>query len=120
MPPDTDPHPGTELFDRVQDEIGSKGNWTDDNGLDIMFKAAYKDEFEMALRKALYAEVNSWHVAGRAASDCTLPWGKVFPVEPMSRSSEAAIFATHEPAATAAGTGQPVPWQETQSGGSHG
>jgi hypothetical protein len=59
MPPDTDPHPGTELFDRVQDEIGSKGNWTDDNGLDIMFKAAYKDEFEMALRKALYAEVNS-------------------------------------------------------------
>lgn len=74
----------------------------------------------MALQKALYAEVNSRQVAGRAAIDCTLPWGKVFPVGPSSRSSEAAIFATLEPAATEAGRGQVVRWQVTQSGGSHG
>jgi hypothetical protein len=122
MTPDADPHPEIHLFDRVQDEIGSRRNWTDDNGPDIMLKAADKDEFEMALHKALYAEVNSWQVSGGAARnvDCALPWERVFPVERSGRSPEAAISATYEPLATEAGTGQVVHWQVTQLGGWHG
>jgi hypothetical protein len=87
-----------------------------------MFKAAYKDEFEMALQKALYAEVSTWQVAARAAGelDCTLPWEKLLSGEPSSTRSEAVIFATYEPAASEAGTNQVVHWQVTQSGGSHG
>jgi hypothetical protein len=87
-----------------------------------MFKAAYKDEFEMALQKALYAEVSTWPVAARATGDldCTLPWEKLLSREPSSTSSEAIIFTTYEPAASEAGTNQVVHWQVTQSGGSHG
>jgi len=87
-----------------------------------MFKAAYKDEFEMALQKALYAEVSTWPVAARATGDldCTLPWEKLLSREPSSTSSEAIIFTTYEPAASEAGTNQVVHWQVTQLGGWHG
>ena len=58
------PLPGTAFFERVQEQIGSKRNWTDSDDLCLMFKAAYKDEFYLALRNALHAEVDSWHGNG--------------------------------------------------------
>ena len=60
------PLPGTAFFDRVQEQIGSKRNWTDSDDLCLMFKAAYKDEFYLSLRNALHAEVDSWHNNGPA------------------------------------------------------
>ena len=54
------PLPGTVFYERVQEQIGAKRNWTDSDDLCVMFRAAYKDEFYMALRNALHAEVDSW------------------------------------------------------------
>ena len=52
------PLPGTVFYDRVQEQIGAKRNWTHSDDLCVMFRATYKDEFYMALRNALHAEVN--------------------------------------------------------------
>ena len=71
------PLPGTAFFDRVQEQIGSKRNWTDSDDLCLMFKAAYKDEFYLALRNALHAEVDSWHV-DPAAAGLGSPFGKKY------------------------------------------
>jgi radical SAM superfamily enzyme YgiQ (UPF0313 family) len=81
------PLPGTAFFDRVQEQIGAKKNWTDSDDLCLMFKAAYKDEFYLALRNALHAEVDSWHNQG-ASSDLISLWRKVFAMEQSSRNSE--------------------------------
>jgi hypothetical protein len=59
-----------------------------------MFRAAYKDEFYMALRNALHAEVNSWRADN--SSDCvdvSLLWQQVFDLEPLTRNTEATSFA---------------------------
>ncbi len=45
------PLPGTVFYERVQEQIGAKRNWTDSDDLCVMFRAAYKDEFYMALAK---------------------------------------------------------------------
>src|SRR6201994_2166046 len=87
------PLPGTAFFDRVQGQIGAKKNWTDSDDLCLMFKAAYKDEFYLALRNALHAEVDSWHKQG-GSSDLISLWRKVFAMEQSSRNSEATTF-TH-------------------------
>ncbi len=55
------PFPGTVFYERVQEQIGAKRNWIDSDDLCVMFRAAYKDEFYIALRNALHAEVNSWN-----------------------------------------------------------
>jgi anaerobic magnesium-protoporphyrin IX monomethyl ester cyclase len=107
------PLPGTAFFDRVQEQIGSKRNWTDSDDLCLMFKAAYKDEFYLALRNALHAEVDSWHNGGKV--DCALLWENVFALEQSSKNSEATIFAAFETSKD-----QLVHLQVTQSGGSHG
>jgi radical SAM superfamily enzyme YgiQ (UPF0313 family) len=89
------PLPGTAFFDRVQEQIGAKSNWTDSDDLCLMFKAAYKDEFYLALRNALHAEVDWWH--GRAGGqDWVSLWDKVFALEETSRNSEATSFAPFE------------------------
>jgi anaerobic magnesium-protoporphyrin IX monomethyl ester cyclase len=82
------PLPGTTFFDRVQEQIGAKRNWTDSDDLCLMFRAAYQDEFYLALRKALHAEVDSWHNQ-RASSDLISLWRKVFAMEQSCRNSEA-------------------------------
>jgi len=89
------PLPGTAFFDRVQEQIGVKKNWTDSDDLCLMFKAAYKDEFYLALRNALHAEVDSWHKQG-GSSDLISLWRKVFAMEQSSRNSEATTFTHYE------------------------
>jgi anaerobic magnesium-protoporphyrin IX monomethyl ester cyclase len=89
------PLPGTTFFDRVQEQIGAKSNWTDSDDLCLMFKAAYKDEFYLALRNALHAEVDSWHNKS-ASTDLISLWRKVFAMEQSSRNSEATTFEHFE------------------------
>jgi anaerobic magnesium-protoporphyrin IX monomethyl ester cyclase len=92
------PLPGTTFFDRVREQIGSKTNWTDSDDLCLMFTAAYKDEFYLALRNALHAEVDSWRDSGAAKSALALSglWQQVFALEQTSRNSEATVFAHHD------------------------
>jgi anaerobic magnesium-protoporphyrin IX monomethyl ester cyclase len=99
------PLPGTAFFDRVQEQIGSKRNWTDSDDLCLMFKAAYKDEFYLSLRNALHAEVDSWHSNGSASvkADWMPLWDKVFALEETSRNSEATVFGQYDGAATGGG-----------------
>ena len=104
------PLPGTAFFDRVQEQIGAKKNWTDSDDLCLMFKAAYKDEFYLALRNALHAEVDSWHKQG-GSSDLISLWRKVFAMEQSSRNSEATTFTHYE----APGTDQLVQLQIAQT-----
>ena len=69
------PLPGTVFFERVQEQIGAKSNWTDSDDLCLMFTAAYKDEFYLALRNALHAEVDFWRETvdrGRSATAIAL------------------------------------------------
>ena len=84
------PLPGTVFYERVQEQIGAKRNWTDSDDLCVMFRAAYKDEFYMALRNALHAEVTSWsgHSSSEAV-DAALLWQQVFELEPKTRNTEA-------------------------------
>jgi anaerobic magnesium-protoporphyrin IX monomethyl ester cyclase len=89
------PLPGTTFFNRVQEQIGAKRNWTDSDDLCLMFRAAYKDEFYLAIRNALHAEVDSWQKQG-SALDWTSLWKKVWALEETSRNSEATAFAHHE------------------------
>jgi anaerobic magnesium-protoporphyrin IX monomethyl ester cyclase len=93
------PLPGTPFFERVQEEIGAKSNWTDSDDLCLMFKAAYKDEFYLALRNALHAEVDLWHGDGLSSGgqDFVSLWDKVFALEETSRNSEATTFTQFEP-----------------------
>jgi anaerobic magnesium-protoporphyrin IX monomethyl ester cyclase len=93
------PLPGTTFFDRVQEQIGAKKNWTDSDDLCLMFKAAYKDEFYLALRNALHAEVDSWHNQ-HASRDLSSLWRQVFAMEQSSRNSEATTFADYEAPST--------------------
>ncbi len=113
------PLPGTAFFERVQEQIGSKKNWTDSDDLCLMFKAAYKDEFYLSLRNALHAEVDSWQNGGSAAGNAEWPrlWEKVFALEPGSRNSEATIFT---PSAPADSRDQLVHLEVAQAGGIHG
>jgi len=87
------PLPGTVFYERVYEQIGIKRNWTDSDDLCLMFRAAYKDEFYMALRNALHAEVNSWRSANSSANvDIDLLWQQVFELEPKMRNAEATVF----------------------------
>jgi anaerobic magnesium-protoporphyrin IX monomethyl ester cyclase len=92
------PLPGTAFFDRVQEQIGSKKNWTDSDDLCLMFKAAYKDEFYLSLRNALHAEVDSWQSNGSTSrkADWMPLWDKVFALEETSKNSEATVFGQYD------------------------
>jgi radical SAM superfamily enzyme YgiQ (UPF0313 family) len=92
------PLPGTPFFERVQEQIGAKSNWTDSDDLCLMFTAAYKDEFYLALRNALHAEVDLWHGDGLSSGgqDWVSLWDRVFLLEQTSRNSEATSFTPFE------------------------
>jgi hypothetical protein len=64
-----------------------------------MFTAAYKDEFYLALRNALHAEVDSWHNHRSSGGDMDWVslWDKVFALEETSKNSEATSFTQYEP-----------------------
>jgi anaerobic magnesium-protoporphyrin IX monomethyl ester cyclase len=84
------PLPGTVFYERVQEQIGAKRNWTDSDDLCVMFRAAYKDEFYMARRNALHAEVNSWKNESPSQHvDAGFLWQQVFELEPKTRNAEA-------------------------------
>jgi radical SAM superfamily enzyme YgiQ (UPF0313 family) len=84
------PLPGTVFHERIQGEIGAKRNWTDSDDLCVMFSAAYKDEFYMALRNALHAEVSSWQNEDSSETvDAGFLWQQVFDLEPKTRNAEA-------------------------------
>jgi anaerobic magnesium-protoporphyrin IX monomethyl ester cyclase len=88
------PLPGTVFYDRVQEQIGAKRNWTDSDDLCVMFRATYKDEFYKALRNALHAEVNSWNkVESSETTDAGFLWQQVFELEPKMRNAEATTLA---------------------------
>ncbi len=87
------PLPGTLFYERVQEQIGAKRNWTDSDDLCVMFRAAYKDEFYMALRNALHAEVDSWKSNDSSESiEASFLWQQVFELEPKARNVEATTF----------------------------
>ena len=90
------PLPGTVFYERVQEQIGAKRNWTDSDDLCVMFRAAYKDEFYKALRNALHAEVDSWknHDSSEAANAGFL-WQQVFELEPKMRNAEATTLVSN-------------------------
>jgi radical SAM superfamily enzyme YgiQ (UPF0313 family) len=84
------PLPGTVFYERVQEQIGAKRNWTDSDDLCVMFRATYKDEFYKALRNALHAEANSWKNDNSSeTADAGFLWQQVFELEPKMRNAEA-------------------------------
>jgi radical SAM superfamily enzyme YgiQ (UPF0313 family) len=88
------PLPGTVFYERVQEQIGAKRNWTDSDDLCVMFRATYKDEFYKALRNALHGEVNSWRSADSSEpAEADLLWQQVFELEPKMRNAEATTLA---------------------------
>jgi radical SAM superfamily enzyme YgiQ (UPF0313 family) len=89
------PLPGTVFYERVQEQIGAKRNWTDSDDLCVMFRAAYKDEFYVALRNALHAEVDSWKNGNSSSSiDAGFLWQQVFQLESKTRNPEATTFTS--------------------------
>jgi len=92
------PLPGTLFYERVQEQIGAKRNWTDSDDLCVMFHAAYKDEFYMALRKALHAEVDSWRTIPLQDSkaDLTSLWDHVLELEPITKNPEATTLTSDD------------------------
>jgi radical SAM superfamily enzyme YgiQ (UPF0313 family) len=76
------PLPGTVFYERVQQQLGAKRNWTDSDDLCTIHTAAYQDRFYHALRDALHAEV-----AGQPAAICEPLWSRVHQLEPLSRNA---------------------------------
>jgi anaerobic magnesium-protoporphyrin IX monomethyl ester cyclase len=111
------PLPGTVFYDRVQEQIGAKRNWTDSDDLCVMFRATYKDEFYKALRNALHAEVDSWKNEGSDTAEVALLWQQVFELEPKSRNDEATTLTRSAPNDT--GTQNIVPLHALAEAGRH-
>jgi anaerobic magnesium-protoporphyrin IX monomethyl ester cyclase len=83
------PLPGTAFYDRVQEQLGQKRNWTDSDDLCIMFTAAYTTDFYRAVRDALHAEVDGWRVhelSRQTEAKIGDLWRKVNDLEPVSRN----------------------------------
>lgn len=88
------PLPGTLFYERVQEQIGVKRNWTDSDDLCVMFRAAYKNDLYIALRNAFHAEVNSWKSNDSSTSaNAGFLWQQVFELEPKSRNTEVTAFS---------------------------
>jgi anaerobic magnesium-protoporphyrin IX monomethyl ester cyclase len=85
------PLPNTRFYERVQQQLGSKQNWSDSDDLCVMFKGAYTDVFYRAVRDALHAEVDSWRFSGAAQDSNELDrlWKRVQLLEPISRNADA-------------------------------
>jgi anaerobic magnesium-protoporphyrin IX monomethyl ester cyclase len=92
------PLPGTAFYERVRAQLGAKRNWTDSDDLCVMFTAAYTNDFYLALRDTLHAEVDSWK-PGSPDSSASLDsaWKRLREHEPRARNAGVTAF---EPAAT--------------------
>jgi anaerobic magnesium-protoporphyrin IX monomethyl ester cyclase len=112
------PLPGTVFYERVQEQIGAKRNWTDSDDLCVMFRATYKDEFYKALRNALHAEVNSWNDDDSSeTADVGLLWQQVFELEPQMKNAEVTTLASS--ASDDAGNHNLVPLHALAAAGRH-
>jgi anaerobic magnesium-protoporphyrin IX monomethyl ester cyclase len=112
------PLPGTVFYERVQEQIGAKRNWTDSDDLCVMFRATYKDEFYKALRNALHAEVHSWkNDDSSETADAGFLWQQVFELEPKMRNAEATTLA--KSVSDDAGTQNLVPLHALTAAGRH-
>jgi anaerobic magnesium-protoporphyrin IX monomethyl ester cyclase len=89
------PLPNTRFYDRVQQQLGSKQNWSDSDDLCVMFKGAYSDVFYRAVRDALHAEVDSWRPASATHDSNELDrlWNRVQTLEPISRNADATTLS---------------------------
>jgi anaerobic magnesium-protoporphyrin IX monomethyl ester cyclase len=84
------PLPNTRFFESVQHQLGAKRNWRDSDDLCATFIAAYKNEFYLALRDALHAEVASWQPRSvTPAAQLAGLWQRVADLEPVSRNAQA-------------------------------
>jgi anaerobic magnesium-protoporphyrin IX monomethyl ester cyclase len=86
------PLPGTVFYERVQQQLGQKRNWTDSDDLCIMFTAAYTTDFYRAVRDALHAEVDAWRardLSWQTKATISALWEKVNDLEPVSRNPDA-------------------------------
>lgn len=83
------PLPGTVFYERVQEQLGQKRNWTDSDDLCIMFHAAYTTEFYRAVRDALHSEVASWGHPGESTASLEHLWRNIGELEPLCRNPEA-------------------------------
>ena len=85
------PLPKTKFYERVQEQLGTKRNWSDSEDLCVMFKGAYTDDFYRSVRNLLHAEVNSWKAGSPEAtpSEYEEAWRQIELREPRSRNSDA-------------------------------
>ena len=114
------PLPGTVFYDRVQEQIGTKRNWTDSDDLCIMFRATYKDEFYKALRNALHAEVDSWkNDDSSEIADASLLWQQVFDLEPTMKNADATTLARSLSDDTGTGSQKLIPLHALAAAGGH-
>jgi anaerobic magnesium-protoporphyrin IX monomethyl ester cyclase len=113
------PLPGTSFYERVRAQIGSKRNWTDSDDLCVMFTAAYSNDFYLALRDALHAEVDSWKPGSTVSAACVrAAWEHLQLREQNARNSDATEFVTPSHLATNH-TPDFVPLQHLSSAGGH-
>jgi radical SAM superfamily enzyme YgiQ (UPF0313 family) len=114
------PLPGTVFYDRVQEQIGTKRNWTDSDDLCIMFRATYKDEFYKALRNALHAEVDSWKSDDSSEiANASLLWQQVFDLEPTMKNADATTLARSLSDDTGTGSQKLIPLHALAAAGGH-
>ncbi len=74
------PLPGTNFYDRVAIDINGKSNWMESGDLSVIFNAAYKNEFYVALHDAIHLEVDILNGRAGGTNDrqrlCEL-WAKI-------------------------------------------
>jgi radical SAM superfamily enzyme YgiQ (UPF0313 family) len=81
------PLPNTRFYERVQHQLGAKRNWRDSDDLCVTFTAAYENEFYLALRDALHAEVDGWHApSSHDPAKIAGLWQRIAELEPVSRN----------------------------------
>jgi anaerobic magnesium-protoporphyrin IX monomethyl ester cyclase len=82
------PLPNTRFYESVQHQLGTKRNWRDSDDLCATFTAAYKNDFYVALRDALHAEVSSWQSGdGDSTEHIADAWQRVAALESISRNA---------------------------------
>lgn len=79
------PLPNTVFYQRVEEQLGNKRNWTDSGDLSILFQAPYSNEFYRALRNALHAEVDEWRQKPAEDSRAHALWDRFYALENTSR-----------------------------------
>jgi anaerobic magnesium-protoporphyrin IX monomethyl ester cyclase len=91
------PLPGTVFYERVQQQLGSKRNWTESDDLCILFQAEYSTDFYRSIRDALHAEVDSWKNKSADQDYVRHLWAEVYRLEPSSKPSKSTSVPSHTP-----------------------